>query len=283
MDSSGHRGCGADPAAGLILPEPLRRRKLWLLAARDDRGLSAALRSQDISVSRRGHLGDVLAAQVARTTIEGAAARLDRARQRRDADTFSSVVAGEVAEYFATPAAMTGSDGGPALLAYEIATFDPVIRSWQTFLSFPPVTVGPRPRKRRGTLSSRVLTALEQEVHGAGFHSARAVHTVVSIDAPVTTNVLADRLSDAWGHACRPRPHRSNVLLELSDLVAGAGLSERERDVVQLRAEDHTDAEIAGILGRGTRDCECPPGSISEEAGRSPEGSTRGRVSNMAW
>ena len=239
--------------AGLILPEPLRRRKLWLLAARDDRGLSAALQSQDASVSHLGRLGAVLAAQVARTTVEGAAARLDRARWRLDADTFNSVVAGAVTEYFATAAASTGSDGGPALLAYEIATFDPVIRSWETFLSFPPVTVGHRPRKRRGTLSSRALTALEQEVYGAGFDSARAVHTVVSLDVPVTNNLLADR-SPTLGDTLADPAASVEVLLELSDLVARAGLSERERDVVQLRAEDHTDAEIAGILGlaRGT-------------------------------
>jgi hypothetical protein len=242
--------------AGLILPEPLRRRRLWLLAARDDRGLSAALQSQDTSVSRHGRLGDVLAAQVARTTIEGAAARLARARRLLDMGTFSAVVAGAVAEYFATPAAMTGSDGGPALLAYEIATFDPVIRSWQTFVSFPPVEVGTPPRKRRGTLSSRALTALENEVFGAGFDSPRSRHTVVSLDAPDAPEGIVGRprtLADTLPGGEDPG-RTVEQGLELGELVARSSLSRREREVVDLRAEDHSEAEIAAILGiaRGT-------------------------------
>lgn len=237
--------------AGLILPEPLRRRKLWLLAAHDDRGLSSALHSEDRSLSRFGRLGEVLTAEVSRTTIEGAAGRLARARRLLDADSFNSVIAGSVAEYFATPAALTGSDGGPALLAYEIATFDPVIRSWRTFVSFPPDTTGPPPRKRRGALSGRALRALELEVSGAGINSSRATRRVVSLDAPVTTDEMSDSpqtLGDTLAGADDPAGSVERRL-DLGELVARSGLSPREREVLQLLADDHREAEIAAILG----------------------------------
>ena len=236
--------------AGLILPEPLRRRKLWLLAARDDRGLSAALLSQDTSVNRHGRLGGVLAAQVARTTIEGAAARLARARRLLDTDSFNSVVAGAVTEYFATPAAMTGSDGGPALLAYEIATFDPVIRSWQTVVSFPPETDGPRPRKRRGIVSGKALAALEAEVFGTGIDSARSTTMVVSLDTPAAGGPVDNPATLGDTLAGGEDPARAmEKRFEIGELAARAGLSPRERAVIRLMADDRPQTEMADILG----------------------------------
>jgi DNA-binding CsgD family transcriptional regulator len=238
--------------AGLILPQSMRRRRLWLLVARDDRGLSGALHSQDSSLSRWGRLGDVLAAQVARTTVEGAAGRLAEAKRLLgDADSFRSVIAGAVAEYFATPAALTGADGGPALVAYEITTFDPVIRSWQTVASFPPEPVGALPRKRRGALSGRALRALEVEVFGAGFDSARGTTTVISLDTPVTTDGLADN-PPTLGDSLVSTDDTARTVeqrLELGELAARAGLSGREREVLHLLLQDQSEASIAATLG----------------------------------
>ena len=241
--------------AGLLLPQPLRRRKLWLLTAHDDRGYSAALQSKDRSLSKRGPLGTVLTSQVARTTVEGAAGRLERAQRALDETTASDVIASVVAEYFTTPAAMMGSDGGPALLTYAIASFDPVIRAWQTVVSFPPQTADRPTSRRRAAMSNASLRALEVEVFGAGFDSARSRTPVMSLDSPSKTTWADDGLTLGDTLVGTDDPARTvEGRLELGELVARARLSKREREVIQLRAQDRTEAEIVGLLGlaRGT-------------------------------
>ncbi len=232
--------------AGLILPEPVARRTLWLLVAHDDRGLSAALHSRETSISRMGSLGAVLERAVPRTTVRGASARVDRAASRLSKQDRREVVAGAVAEYLSTMAAATGSDGGAPSIEWELSSFDPLTARWPTVAASP--RAAGRPARRRKALSSAALKALEEEAFGRG---ARSRRTLVSLDAPDSGSMLTDPPVGLAASIADPHDSMRSAeqRLELTELASRAGLSAREREVLGLRAADHKEHEIAAILG----------------------------------
>ena len=74
---------------------------------------------------------------------------------------------------------------------------------------------------------------------------------MVSIDTPVHTDELEDD-APTLGESLTSTDDTARTVeqrLELDELVARAGLSPREREVLLHRAEDRTDAEIAARLG----------------------------------
>lgn len=144
---------------------------------------------------------------------------------------------------------MTGADGGQALLAYDISSFDPIVRTWHTYASYPPEAPGSA-RSRRAALSDRSLRALELEVFGARHDAKKSTTQLVSLDAPADGDESGE--SPSMGDtlaASEAQIKTVQAWLELGELVARSDLSQGQREVVRLRAAEHTEAEIAAILG----------------------------------
>ena len=239
-----------DPERHKPLPAELRPTvpgQIWLLVCHDDRGLSAAPYSRLLSPSGRP-LGDLLSSAIARTRIDGAAERMRKAHpQPEDFPTFAAAA---VAEVFNTPEAISGADGGPALVKWVIARHDlTAAGAWNTVANSVVPPDRRAPNHRRASIFAELLKAAEIDAFGEGVNSPRSIRTLVSLDAPIGEPgdgdlALAETLVGAGDIA-------PGVLagLEIDDLLAAAALSDREREVFELLRADLTQREIAERLG----------------------------------
>jgi Sigma-70, region 4 len=227
--------------AGLVLPAHLRGPWQWLVYAQDDRGLAAAPHS-GIRMPDGRLLGKALTDTLAKTTIPGSKARMNATR-RNLGENLSAIVASTAATLLNDDEAVTGADGGSATIEWWVLRRAMTGGAWHLVARGPSQRGAPVSR-RRGRLFEAILKAAEADAFGAGINSPRGSREIVSLDQPVGDPgegaTLGDRLAGA-----------PDVVsgLEIADLVAAAGLTERERDIVVLLAQELTQQEIAARLG----------------------------------
>lgn len=248
--------------AGLVLPASLRGPWRWLVIAQDDRGLAAAPHS-GIRMPDGRLLGKALTDTLAKTTIPGSKARMNATRQDLG-DNFSAIVASSAAELLDDDAAVTGADGGPATIEWRVMRRAMPGGAWQLVAGAPAQRGAPASR-RRGRLFEAILKAAEADAFGTGIDSPRGSREIVSLEQPVGNPgegaTLGQRLAGAPDVASG---------LEIADLVAAAGLTERERDIVELLAQELTQQEIAARLG-------IAPGTVANLSSRAKKKLRRAR------
>jgi len=235
-----------------LVPGQVVQRQLWILVAEDGRGLSAGVYSK-LPAAGGVPLGEALVRAVSATRISGARARLDAARRELGSEALHAAGASAVASFFLTPEVISGSDGGPALLDFEIARYDPALRSWQVMAApTRPGDAGRDPKRRRSRLAESIRSAMEADAFGTGFHSVRSTRHRVSLDAPLdpreagpgTDSVLGDLLPSDED------PARTVMgRLALEDLVSRSNLTAREAEVVGFIVDQYPEVEIAEFLG----------------------------------
>ena len=250
---------------GLVPLASLRGSWQWLVYAQDDRGLAAAPHS-GIRMPDGRLLGKALTDTMAKTTIPGLKARINATRRDLGED-FSAIVASSAATLLNDDEAVTGADGAPATIEWG------VLRRAMTGGAWHLVARGPSQRgtpvtRRRGRLFEAILKAAEADAFGAGINSPRGSRKIVSLEQPVGDPgegaTLGERLAGAPDVASG---------LEIADLVAAAGLTEGERDVVALLAHGLTQQEIAARLG-------VAPGTVASWSSRAKK-KLRGARSKM--
>jgi hypothetical protein len=226
--------------AGLVLPARLRGPWMWLVIAQDDRGFGAA----PLSLMRMPDgrlLGEALTGVLAKTQIEGAKARMDAAR-RNLGDNFSAIVASGAAEHFHDVAAVSGADGGPSTLEWQVLRRPLTSGAWK-LVAGAPSTPRTAQSRRRGHLFDAILKEAEADAFGTGIDSPRGTRNITSLDQPIgeADATLGELLAGAPDVASG---------LEIDDLLAAARLTRREREVFDLQFVDGlTQAAIAERLG----------------------------------
>jgi hypothetical protein len=250
------------PPPGLDVSAPLRGPWRWLVWAQDDRGLAAAPHSA-MQMPDGRLLGNALTNTLAKTTIPGAKARLNSTR-RYIGEDLSTIVASTAATLLNEDEAVTGADGGSATIEWWVLRRAMTGGAWQLVARAPAQRGAPTSR-RRGRLFEAILKAAEADAFGTGINSPRGSREIVSLEQPVGDPgegaTLGDRLAGAPDVASG---------LEIADLVAAAGLTERERDIVELLAQELTQQEIAARLG-------IAPGTVANLSSRAKKKLHRAR------
>ena len=225
--------------------------------ATDLRGIAA------FPLSRRGGrelrqktLGTVLATQ-----IDGAAERRRRAIERLGGsphdpgEDVTGIMASTLFEYFSGPAV---ADGGPTLAWWRIAEIDSQAGEHRVLARSP--NPWPGESKRSATLFDAFLTNLEREAFGQGINSPRSNKTHFplldeddrsKLPGPGRRDPSLGRADVRWDAATKPDFSAASIdRAALADLIGRARLTERERQVLQLRLLDGlTHKEVAALLG----------------------------------
>jgi Sigma-70, region 4 len=250
------------PPPGLDVSAHLQGPWQWLVYAQDDRGLAAApLSAMQMPDGRL--LGNALTNTLAKTTIPGAKARLNSIR-RYIGEDLSTIVASSAVTLLNDDEAVTGADGGPATIEWRVLRRAMTGGAWQ-LVAGEPTRRGAPASRRRGRLFEAILKAAEADVFGTGINSPRGSREILSLEQPVGNPgegaTLGQRLAGAPDVASG---------LEIADLVAAAGLTERERDIVELLAQEQTQQEIAAHLG-------IAPGTVANLSSRAKKKLRRAR------
>lgn len=250
---------------GMVLAASFRRAWQWLIYAQDDRGLAAGPLSR-MQMPDGRLLGKALTDTMAKTTIEGSKERMNAAR-RGLGDDLSAIVASSAATLLNDDEAVTGADGGPATIVWQVLRRAMTGGAWQ-LVAGEPAQQGAPASRRRGRLFEVILKAAEADVFGTGINSPRGSREIVSLEQPVGNP--GDGATLGQGLAGAPDVASG---LEIADLVAAAGLTARERDVFELMAQDLTQREISARL-------DIAPGTVASLTSRAKK-KLRGARSKM--
>jgi DNA-binding CsgD family transcriptional regulator len=207
---------------------------VFILAAYDFVGLLALI------LDARLHLPDLLLM----TTVQGAAARVRKARERLQPDEVSSAVVAAVVEYLLGPDAWR--DNGWPLVGWSAVRLDTEAHEARFIAERSSGTANAaQGRERRAALFGGALGAVESEAFGTGLHSPRAKVRVASLDEPI------DRGSGRTLGDMRPADGGFDVAsAEALDKIALLrALTDRERKVVVRMACGEPTAKIAADLG----------------------------------
>jgi len=246
------------PSAGFLFWEATAHQetadgRVLIARARDYRGMPAALLSPARRADGRA-FGERTTELLLRSSIEGVRGRVAAAARRigedprRPSMDLRTIAAGVLAEYDHEKAT---TDGGAAVALWCVIEVGP--GSVNVLASSKPG--GGRPRRDR--LNDALLKALEEDASGHELHAPRSNNTFLAfpddgaLPPPGRRDTEAGRTEVRWDEA-RQRDFSAAAIdrVTLDDLVGGAGLTEREREVFELRHVDGLKlAEIAERLG----------------------------------
>lgn len=209
---------------------------VYATTVRDDvRGLAALVYSKGLLQTDDRRAGDRVTKWLQKSWIPGAAGRVDRAREQLSADESRAATAAAAAEHLQGDGAR--EDGGVPPVELSIVATNMTTGRQRIVASIGAQRASGAKSKRRAYLFESVLRELEGDAFGSRSDADRA--------ADGTFEPLVKDEYEA------PGSFEEDVETRLAweDLVDGAGLSDRELDVLDLLRQDKTHADIASTLG----------------------------------